>query len=597
MGVARSALTWSLHALLIALLVHGCHSMSGEGAQQSPSSVQHAGPQWRSALYPTTWVPVDEGGVPDAAGRYLPDFSYAGWHRGEARPAYGKGPTTVTVAERYGDGHTDATMAIQSAIDAVCGHGGGTVRIPTGTFVIRLPQPEAKQILSMACSHIVLRGSGSQHTQILVDAPRSLRGKAAIAVGGTGSIDDHAASPPLPSIPLAVDVPAPSTLLHLSHANAFQQGDWIVVRSDDTAAFRADHRMDQPSAGIPDLWPPSDYLGLVYPRRVVSVHETAVQVDGPIPLPMRRRDQARAYRAPTFTQEVGLESFAIGMIQNATSPNKSDAQADNDFQIPGTTGFEVHAATAIVLDRIHDAWIFDVQSFAPSSNTRTALGYVPHLLSIGLQLGRAASRITVDSCAFMNPEYRGGGGNGYTFAINGTDALVVDSLALNGRHGFVVSNHASGNVFLRDTGRQSRFADDTHRYLSNANLYDNFVLDGDWLQSVNRGQTSTGAGFTGTQNVYWNTQVLANPPIANGCAVESAQWGYGYLIGSRGAPEARALLCPKSFTNKGWAELDQGDPIDWVEGAGEGRTLVPLSLYADQLARRCLRHALPCIVW
>src|SRR5262249_44125525 len=224
---------------------------------------------WRSALYPTSWVPMDAGGVPDSAGRYLPDCPDAGWARGGGRPAYGKDPATMTVDEGYGDGTTDATTAIQSAIDSVCARGGGTVQMPAGTFLIRLPQPDAKQILSIACSHLVLRGDGPQKTQMLVDAPRSLRGKAAIAVGGKGSIDDHAASPSLPSVPFAVDLPAPSKSIHLSQANAFKEGDWIVVRSDDTAAFRVEHRMDQARSGLPDLWPPSDYLGLVYPRRVV----------------------------------------------------------------------------------------------------------------------------------------------------------------------------------------------------------------------------------------------------------------------------------------------------------------------------------------
>ena len=34
---------------------------------------------WRSALYPSGWTP----GSTDAEGRGLPDFSYAGYHRGE----------------------------------------------------------------------------------------------------------------------------------------------------------------------------------------------------------------------------------------------------------------------------------------------------------------------------------------------------------------------------------------------------------------------------------------------------------------------------------------------------------------------------------
>src|SRR5574340_988998 len=53
------------------------------------------------------------------------------------------------------------------------------------------------------------------------------------------------------------------------------------------------------------------------------------------------------------------------------------------------------------------------------------------------------------------------------------------------------------------------------------------------------------------------------------------QWGYGHLIGSRGGPEARARLCPKSFTNnKGEAVLDQGIQLTGLK-EGERRFSPP----------------------
>ena len=114
---------------------------------------------------------------------------------------------------------------------------------------------------------------------------------------------------------------------------------------------------------------------------------------------------------------------------------------------------------------------------------------------------------------------------------------------------------------------------------------------------MHRGTTSTGAGFTGSQHVFWNTHVIANHATARGCAVESAQWGNGYLIGSRAEAGATATLCPSSYSNGYWASLDQGAPTDTAEGEGMGDTLYPPSLYAAQLARRCAASGLTCPSW
>ncbi|WP_236607782.1 hypothetical protein [Sandaracinus amylolyticus] len=175
--------------------------------------------------------------------------------------------------------------------------------------------------------------------------------------------------------------------------------------------------------------------------------------------------------------------------------------------------------------------------------------------------------------------------------------LIVDSSAEHARHGFIVNQAASGNVLLRARVIDSRYSDDAHRFLANANLYDGVELDRGWLQAVNRGTTSTGAGFTATQHVFWRTRVIANHASSDGCAVESAQWGLGYLIGSSAADGADARLCPESFSNRTWAALDQGDPEDFVEGEGMGETLHPVSLFAEQLALRCAREGRECARW
>ncbi len=41
---------------------------------------------WRSALFPDDWRPLHAGGRADSMGRYLHDFSFAGYRRGERPP-------------------------------------------------------------------------------------------------------------------------------------------------------------------------------------------------------------------------------------------------------------------------------------------------------------------------------------------------------------------------------------------------------------------------------------------------------------------------------------------------------------------------------
>lgn len=563
---------------------------SSSDASADDTAIDAADPPgtWRSALFPRDWTPVHEGGSPDAQGRALADFAYAGWHRGDQRPPYGAGTPSITVDAALGDGTTDATHGIQSALDATCASGGGIVQLPAGTFVVRLPSPTATAALLVSCSHIVLRGAGPDRTHVLVDDPLRMRDHAGIAVRGSGSSWDAASTTTF----ALTDTTGETDTLSFASAPAFVVGDWIAIRNTTTEDFRVDHRMDQPTSGLAGLWPADQFRGLLYLRRVTAIAGASVTLDAPIHHGLLVRDMARAYSRPGFLEEVGLESFSIGMTENGTTPTRGEPTSDDDYLTMGTTGYEVHASRAIELERVHDAWMHDVDSFRPMGNTLDV-----HVLSSGVLLGQGASRVTIEDCDFANPQYRGGGGNGYLFHVAGSDALLVDDTSRHARHGFIINQAASGNVFLRVRTTDSRYSNDSHRFLAHANLYDGVVLDGDWLQAVNRGTTSSGAGFTSTEHVFWNTHVVRNAAGVDGCAVESAQFGWGYLIGSRADTGATAALCPRSFTNSGWAALDMGAPADFVEGEAMGDTLAPSSLFAAQLALRCAREGIVCASW
>lgn len=550
---------------------------------------------WRSALLPDNWVPLHAGGRADSMGRSLQDFSFAGYHRGDA-PPYGLGTVVRTVDARLGDGVTDATAAIQADLDAACADttpGLRVVRIPAGTYRLRFPTatPATDAALRVACSNLVLRGAGPSTTRLWLDDPNNARTRAMIRVAARSFNAWSGTGTTL----LTRDAPSPTRTVAVASTAGLSPGDFVAVRSDLTEAFRAEHGMDLTLAGTV-VWPASTGLGLLYLRRVRAVDATAstVTLDAPTRYELLRRDNARLYRPTGALEEVGLEEFSIGMTEHATSAAGTlpGPLGDNDtgYDVPGTAAYAVHSSTGIRVDVTHDAWVRHVETFAPAVNASGA-----HVLSIALWLTAGTSRVTVDGCNLARPQYRGGGGNGYLYLVEAGDNLVVDSVGTAGRHDFITAHIASsGNVFLRARSVNARFSDDAHRLLSQANLYDNVALDGAWLQAVNRGDDSSGAGFTATQTVFWNTRVVATHTrtrrpadgFTDGFAVETAQYGWGYVIGTSGPG---AAVVTRAITNSNYAMQNQGAPEDFVEGVGRGATLFPTSLYEEQRRRRIAR--------
>ena len=568
----------------------GSGGSSGSGGTAGSGTTDPPG-TWRSVLYPQGWLPLHEGGKADAEGRFLHDFSYAGYHRGEVTPPYGKGAVVSTVDPKAGDSKVDATKAIQAAIDAACAKGGGVVHLPAGTYRIKLPTADAFAAVTLGCSHLVLRGDGPTKSRLLLDDPLRMRNKTAVAIRpSSGSIFDGKSTK---TYALTADAPAGTRTLAVADTSALKVGDWIAVRNESTPEFRAEHRMDKAHTGdSSDWWETTYFAGLVYPRQITQITGTQVELDAPTRYELKTRDKARVYALPsTYLEETGIESLGIGMVQNTTGPaGGTELSHEEEYSTAGTTAYEVHSSRFLDIGAARDGWIHDVASFVPSENTASGV----HLLSNGLLFTTSAFRFTISDCSLGRPEYRGGGGNGYLYHVQGNDLLFADNRATDARHGFTLNQATSGNVFLRTAIVTSRYSDDSHRFLSQANLYDSTSLDQGWLSTVNRGSTSSGAGFTSTAHVFWNTHVVKNHASAKSCAVETAQWSWGYVIGTRADSGQSPLICTKTVTNGTWAKLDQGSPTDFAEGEGKASTLHPSSLYEDQRARRCQAEKIAC---
>lgn len=515
--------------------------------------------QWRSKLYPSTWTP----GFKDAQGRFLHDFSYAGYHRGErAIPTSIPGPRVDVTGAPYradNSGASDATKAIQDAIDAVGRAGGGVVFMPAGTY--RLSYGKSGRSDAALWVHddgVVLRGEGATKTKLFLDETVT-RGKQLIRL--SHSRGGHWYSASGTSITLATDLPNQSTIVPVPNTSSFSVGDWIVLRCDATSPWIAEH-------GMTGGWT-SGIGGVVFYRQVVakSAANGTITIDAPTRYPMKTRDNLRIYPVREPILEAGVEDLAIGMRQNPGT-----RFGDNDYTVSGTGAYEVHGSDGILFGHARNCWAQRVHSYRPTVNTKPI-----HLHSDGIVLGYA-QHVTVKDCAISNPQYKGGGGNGYGYVLQGADCMFVDSTAFGTRHSWSFkSTRTTGNVLLRCRSTNARYPLDFHMHLSMSNLIDNATLDRDFIGATYRTSGTIVHGHATTQSVIWNTHGIAYG--SKSYIVDSRQYGYGYVIGTRGNA-TRVVTTPTTVSGK------QTAPVDWVEGVGQGATLEPASLYEDQFRRR-----------
>jgi hypothetical protein len=558
---------------------------------------------WRSAYYPEDWTPDFR----TSDGKYLNDFSYAGYHRGEKELPHVAGtPIDVTQAPYQADptGVKDSTAAIQSALNAAAKAGGGIVFLPAGTYLVAPPTPQSQVALQVPASNIVLRGAGAGKTFICNTSTAMLGKRVIQVVGGDPSgyklaVNFWYKEDPKATTPLSADIPAPTTHIPVQDVSSFSVGDLVAVRCDVTQRF-----VDQ--VGMTGKWiPPSDpkspkgnhYLlnGILYCRRVLAIDtdHKELTVDVPTRYPLLMADNARVSKiAEPMVSEVGLEDFSIGNkqhpapgwetivprlcprpIKGQVVPHTDDpGWSEGAFNTAGTPANSVHASVAIALTRVENSWVRNVDTYQPQGNSGV------DILSNGMVLDQCRF-VTVDSCDLGFPQYLGGGGDGYMYIIHSQECLLRNCVGDSGRHNFDFGMmHTSGNVLLNCTARNGKLPSDYHMYFSAANLVDGMTCDGDSLEANYRPFGGPAPhGVTTTQSVYWNTQGLSYPPERfffhntpsrrKQVAVDSHQWGDGYVIGTRGAAPAV-------------------DSSNHVEGVGQGDTLEPRSLYQDQLARR-----------
>lgn len=502
---------------------------------------------WRSALYPEDWTPA----FTDAAGRFLHDFSYAGYRRGEAPLPDGAGLATLDVVADHGadpTGATDSTAMFQAAIGAAGAAGGGVVFVPSGLYRL-------DGTLTVTHDHVILRGQGPAQSRLyFTSVPPS---------GFVAHISFQGYEIPGVEADLTVDGAARGAEVTVADTAGFAVGDHVQVGWVITDAFVADHEMTGTWEVFNGSWQP------FFRREVVAVGPTSLTLDVPLRYPARVSDGASVRLVTGQLEGCGVEGLGL-----------SNAAPTLD------AAWEVNQVHVLSMIRVMDCWVRDVASFT-SPQAPPAEGDMPegaHLQSSGVMVTES-KRVTVQDTTMGLAQHRGGGGNGYLFEVRqSSEVLFADCAAHWGRHNFIQNwgFGTSGCVWLRvlSTDGQVHYApgspffslgySETHHSLAMANLVDQSTFHDGW-QSINREDWSSGAGHTGTENVVYNVS-------GDGGIVRSRQWGWGYVVGT--SPEVDVITDLDGTGAAGTA------PPDWVEGPGLADGLEPPSLYEDQLARR-----------
>jgi len=502
-----------------------------------------------SALYPEDWDPL----LSDGQGRFLHDFSYAGYHYGAPDLPDTDGLPVFDVAADYGadpTGNADGSASIQQAINDAQAAGGGIVFFPAGQY--RCDSP-----LIISASRIVLRGAGSDASFLFFTSTPLSNGKSHILFqGAVGTGADK---------PLSEDAENRSFTLSVDDADGLNVGDDVVIGWEITDDFIEEHGMTGTWVAFNGSWVP------VFRRTITAIDLAAspkrITVDVPLRYPVRVRDRGSVRKETGYLEECVVEDLAFSNaveVEQAWSRNQ-------------TRVLEMQGVKHSYLRRVAS---FE-SPFYPELQGK-------HLQSCGFKF-LSSKAVTVEACVLENAQNRGDGGNGYLFEVSQSgEILFRDCIARNGRHNFIQNwgFGTSGVVWLRCESSGSavvnrmggleiatRAYSEYHHSLSMACLVDSCLFHDGW-STGNRRDWSTGAGHTATETVLWNTRGDGMGRIL------SFNYGQGYVIGT----DAMDVHTTQSVV--AGALATGTEPYDYTEFINGAVYLRPQSLYESQRSRR-----------
>ncbi|MAA79776.1 MAG: hypothetical protein CL916_11000, partial [Deltaproteobacteria bacterium] len=337
------------------------HVDDSSTVEQSPIS------GWYSRLYPEDWT----ADYTDEAGRFLHDFSYAGYQNGEQEIPSLDTSSLFSVLDYGADpnGQEDSTTAFHSAIEAASN--GGVVWVPQGLYRI-------DGLLTIDSSNTILAGEGPDKSRLWFTKNTSMTDQSSITFTGTIVQGQEAL--------LLQDAQSRSSGVHVEMSEALEKGKDVSLGWVITSDFVEEHGMSDYWTVFNDQWVP------FFRREIIEINGDHLLLDVPSRYRAKIRDLASIRIEDGYISECGIQDLAV-----ANSIDFSDALLFD-------------RAHVIEFEGVKDCWMKNIHSFAPPEQTQ-------HLQSGGLKI-LSSKRVTVIDSRMEQAQNRGGGGNGYLFEVS-----------------------------------------------------------------------------------------------------------------------------------------------------------------------------------
>jgi hypothetical protein len=373
------------------------------------------------------------------AGSRLPDFSFAGYHRGEDPLPTVDVVTNVTDFGADGGDQQDDTEAFRRAIQATR---RGAILVPAGRYVI-------SEIVEIDQPGIVLRGAGPEKTTLYF--PRDLEdvcpnmGETTSGrptsnyswSGGFVRVVGREAGKPLASIVDPVD--RGERRISVDHPENFRPGMSVRIAIHDDASQSL---IDYLYAGDPG--PTSELQAhrrrTDFVARVTRVDTRSVVIDRPLPFAIRLAWQPTVYSFTSHVTEVGIEGLRFEF------PSR-----------PYEGHFTERGANAIAMVDVRDCWVRNI-----------------HIHNCDSGVFFTGRFCTLDGIVITSDRQRDSQRNStghHGIQVTGDDNLVRGfDFQTRFIHDLTVA-HCHGNVFC--DGRGEDLSLDHHKYAPYGNLFTN----------------------------------------------------------------------------------------------------------------------------
>ena len=398
----------------------------------------------------------------------LPDFSYAGYHRGEKPLPALRPDCSVKDFGAVGDGQTDDTRAFQQAIKKSAGK---TILVPQGVYVIT-------DFLYIRTAGTSLKGAGPRKSVLRFPTPlneikpnwgATTSGRRTSNYSWSGGfvwVIGNLSNKSLATVDAAAK--RGQQTLQVSDSDAFHVGDEFRLRMRDMREQTLARYLYADDPGRIENLGSRASVSFIARVTKVDTADKRIEFDRPLRTDVRSEWKPEIYQAASNVEEVGIEDLGF------------------DFpEIPYKGHFTELGYNAMAMSGVRNCWARNLWIHNADSG----------IFFSGMNV--TLSQIVIESHRKIEPSRKATGHHGIT--MGGQDNLVSGfEFCTRFMHDITVTAGSAGNVVANGKGPDMCF--DHHCYAPHANLFTNIDLG-----EGSRMFQSGGGARLGRHSAAWET--------------------------------------------------------------------------------------------